>query len=300
VALLVAAQASLQRQRHHRNVGDSSSRNDLMIPVALYFDAFRETLAARALLQRLQQQPQRGGGLTLPDHVRAGLANVEIRSLLSDNNGRLPATMTMQQSNKSKNNNNNDNDDDDDDNTKKKKKRDSPPLAQRILPVDPTKGILFVVQPTETGIMPLQRLSALATLARLPVVLISPRLTREVTAPWDQSGYQQASAYGGDEPPTGPTPWLLRDFWPPVYSWIWHDDLAYTHSILHQKQSWDIFDCPVSVRSRRWDGGDDDDATTVACCHYLASTVNCAGRPTQDILRKIAQEYRQHNSAAKK
>jgi hypothetical protein len=308
VALLVAAQASLQqRQRyhHHRGVGSSSSvsssRNDLMIPVAVYFDSVRETLAARALLQRLQQQQRGGTTLIIPDQVRAGLANVEIRSLVADN-GRLPATMTMQQSNKSMNNSNDNNDD----SNNIKKKHDSRPLAQRILPVDPTKGILLVVQPTEAGIMPLQRLSALATLARLPVVMLSPRMTREVTSPWDQSGYQQASAYGGAEPPTGPTPWLMRDFWPPVYSWIWQNDFGYTHSILHQKQSWDIFDCPVTVRSRRWDsggdgGGDDDDTTTVACCHYLASTVNCAGRPTQDILRKIAQEYRQPtgNSAAK-
>jgi hypothetical protein len=315
VALLVAAQASLQqRQRHHHHhraggvgaVGSSSSRNNLMIPVAVYFDSVRETLAARALLQRLQQPPKKTAGSrgapTLPDHVRAGLANVEIRSLVSDN-GRLPATMTVPPNNKSMNNNYNN--DDSNNNVKNKKNHDSRPLAQRILPVDPTKGILLVVQPTEAGIMPLQRLSALATLARLPVVMLSPRMTREVTTPWDQSGYQQASAYGGAEPPTGPTPWLMRDFWPPVYSWIWQNDFGYTHSILHQKQSWDIFDCPVTVRSRRWDGvgggGDDDDTTTVACCHYLASTVNCAGRPTQDILRKIAQEYRQPtgNSAAR-
>jgi len=70
--------------------------------------------------------------------------------------------------------------------------------------------------------------------ARIPTILISPRLDeqRQLQSRWngsgngrgDQSGYQRSSTYGGVEPPIGPTPWLLRDFIPPVYSWVGSGD----------------------------------------------------------------------------
>jgi hypothetical protein len=63
-------------------------------------------------------------------------------------------------------------------------------------------------------------------------------------------------------------------------------------------ERWDIFDCPTVRRRQRSGGSDeDDDEEEEYCCNYLASTVNCAGRPTRDILRKIANEYRQHQPA---
>jgi hypothetical protein len=188
--------------------------------VALYFATVRETLMARELLHRLRLRMRlnKNDLIHSSSNLAAGLANVEILSL-STNNGRLPATMTSSDN--------------------KKKRVVTLARQETVLPaaVDPTKGIIFVVQPTDGGVGPLQRLAALATLEGLPVVLLSPRMTQDVTTPYDQSGYQQSSAYGGMEPPTGPTPWLMRDFWPPVYSWIWRDDFAYSHSILHQKQS---------------------------------------------------------------
>jgi hypothetical protein len=217
VALRVAAHASLvqQMQQPHQQ-----QQRRTIIPVALYFATVRETLMARELLHRLRLRMRlnKNDLIHSSSNLAAGLANVEILSL-STNNGRLPATMTSSDN--------------------KKKRVVTLARQETVLPaaVDPTKGIIFVVQPTDGGVGPLQRLAALATLEGLPVVLLSPRMTQDVTTPYDQSGYQQSSAYGGMEPPTGPTPWLMRDFWPPVYSWIWRDDFAYSHSILHQKQS---------------------------------------------------------------
>lgn len=150
--------------------------------------------------------------------------------------------------------------------------------ATKVGAVNISKGIVFVVQPTRNFMSNLQRLAAQATVEGIPLILLSPRMTREITSPWDQSGYQQASAYGGDEPPTGPSPWLMRDFWPPVYSWIFSENVGYSHSILHEKQSWDVFECHREGRAYKE-------------CDYLASTVNCAGRPTQDLLRKIREEF---------
>jgi len=110
--------------------------------------------------------------------------------------------------------------------------------------VYPEHGIILIVQPTDAvdvseveaasttttttppmipalgTITALQKLIARATLYELPVVLVSPRLSRLTGTLWDQSGYQQSATYGGMEPPRGPTPWMLRDFIPPVYSWI--------------------------------------------------------------------------------
>jgi hypothetical protein len=226
VALRVAAHASLVTQMQQPHQQQQQQRRAI-IPVALYFATVRETLMARELLHRLRRWRQnKNDPVNSSSSLAAGLANVEILSL-STNNGRLPATMTSHDTSNDSNNN------------KKKRVATSAARQETVLPaaVDPTKGIIFVVQPTDGGVGPLQRLAALATLEGLPVVLLSPRMTQDVITPYDQSGYQQSSAYGGMEPPTGPTPWLMRDFWPPVYSWIWRDDFAYSHSILHQKQS---------------------------------------------------------------
>lgn len=249
VALMVAIKASSSPQQQDANHHDN-------IPVALYFNSVRETLEARQMIQYLRKQAGTNNN---------GFSNVEIFSLAD---GRLPATMIRETKT-----------------TGRERKRPLPHKQKGM--IDGSKGILLVIQPTKS-VMDLQRLVAQATLEGLPVVLLSPRMTRELTTPWDQSGYQLASAYGGEEPPTGPTPWLMRDFWPPVYSWILTLDeyFGYTHSILHQKQSWDIFDCS---KIRRIGVGD-------AQCDYLASTVNCAGRPTQALLRKIAKEYQHHTA----
>ena len=102
--------------------------------------------------------------------------------------------------------------------------------------VDPTRGMILVVQPTEQGKTPsdmydssceaLQRLSVMSMINGLPMVVISPRLSYEcgtgisaTVGGIDSSGYELSSHYGGKEPPR-PGPWLLRDFTPPVYAWV--------------------------------------------------------------------------------
>lgn len=102
--------------------------------------------------------------------------------------------------------------------------------------VDPTKGILMVVQPTDiynefsppvqsiNTITSFQKVIACAFLHQVPVVLLSPRFSHDILDPLDnsinQNSFQKAAYYGGKEPPKGPSPWVLRDFFPPSYCWI--------------------------------------------------------------------------------
>jgi hypothetical protein len=108
--------------------------------------------------------------------------------------------------------------------------------------VNPRRGILIVVQPTDYNdeyrppgpavgaVCAFQRLAARALVEELPVVCLSPRylMAQEMDdvvsssngGSWEQSGYQQSATYGGLEPPRGPMPWILRDFSPPVFCWV--------------------------------------------------------------------------------
>jgi hypothetical protein len=104
--------------------------------------------------------------------------------------------------------------------------------------VDPAKGILMVVQPTDFNdefsphaqsihtITSFQKMIACAFLQHTPVVVLSPRFSHDdVLDPLDsnsinQNSFQKAAYYGGKEPPKGLSPWVLRDFFPPSYCWI--------------------------------------------------------------------------------
>eukprot|EP00559_Dactyliosolen_fragilissimus_P007692 CAMPEP_0184859408 /NCGR_PEP_ID=MMETSP0580-20130426/4403_1 /TAXON_ID=1118495 /ORGANISM="Dactyliosolen fragilissimus" /LENGTH=758 /DNA_ID=CAMNT_0027356017 /DNA_START=133 /DNA_END=2406 /DNA_ORIENTATION=- len=115
--------------------------------------------------------------------------------------------------------------------------------------VDPKQGLILLIQPTDYNaelsppspaihtLPSLQRLLAQASVEQIPAVMISPRLTEQYAqfddrsttlgvggtsagGGYEQSGYQKSSTYGGIEPPRGPTPWILRDFIPPVFSWV--------------------------------------------------------------------------------
>eukprot|EP00957_Ditylum_brightwellii_P161806 12319172-Ditylum_brightwellii.AAC.1 len=119
--------------------------------------------------------------------------------------------------------------------------------------IDPKQGLLLIVRPTDYNIEfkppgpsfgtidALQMLLARASVHYLPCVVISPRLTEQLGGGtigitttndggsgsgtssgngWDQSGYQKSATYGGAEPPNGPTPWIIRDLYPPVYTWV--------------------------------------------------------------------------------
>jgi len=98
----------------------------------------------------------------------------------------------------------------------------------RNLSVDARKGLLIVVQPTDFNqdydparpslhsLNDFQKTITCATLAQVPIVVLSPRFLSygETEAPNNeiyQSGFQRASYYGGIEPPRGPSPFILRD-----------------------------------------------------------------------------------------
>jgi hypothetical protein len=106
--------------------------------------------------------------------------------------------------------------------------------------VNAAHGLILIVQPTDYNneyrppgpalgsIGSFQQLAAQASIEEVATVAVSPRFlsnnnnndNNQMFDGWDQSGYQQSSTYGGVEPPKGPTPWIMRDFTPPVYCWV--------------------------------------------------------------------------------
>jgi hypothetical protein len=184
--------------------------------------------------------------------------------------------------------------------------------------VDPTAGLILVVQPTDYNdeyrppgpsigvVESLQRLVATAAVEQLPVVLVSPRFLKaqsSFSSGWDQSGYhQRSSLYGGLEPPKGPTPWILRDFTPPAFCYVanalsLNDSVTitkgrdtdyycnYSHlslwqSVLHKGHSWNLF---AAFRQSA--------ASTRLEYHCIATTRNVAGRPTRQLMRLLWSEY---------
>jgi len=178
--------------------------------------------------------------------------------------------------------------------------------------VDPKKGILIIVQPTDfnsefqppgpavDSVSYLQKLVAKAAVENLPVVIISPRfLTQQYLerCNWNTIDSQRSFIYGGSELPRGPTPWILRDFFPPIFAWIGcaislprdiarnSDDndlfffsrVAMMHSVLTEEHSWDLF----GVKEYN-----DKQAH-----QYLASTNATAGKPTIAMVKTIFDEW---------
>ena len=176
-------------------------------PVVLYFNTIKQTLVASrelALLKQLYSD-------------RFNFDHITIACLGQDKE--IPAEMHAQSTN-----------------SKARSRR----IARGT--VDPTRGVIMVVQPTDFNnefrppgpsigtLTDLQQLSMRAQVHGLPVVMVSPRFmshTHHQYGYWDQSGYHQSEFYGGVEPARGPTPWIMRDFTPPVFSWIgsalWYD-----------------------------------------------------------------------------
>jgi hypothetical protein len=207
--------------------------------------------------------------------------------------------------------------------------------------VDPTKGIILVVQPSDSNnefkpptpvfgtLNVLQRLLARSSVHLIPVVVISPRLTesfhnhQQGNVGFDQSGFQQSSTYGGIEPPKGTTPWLLRDFIPPVYSYVGcayrlsrqqsqpftyleeisslskvlnkntnHDDVGYltrvaiTQSICQPGHPWHLFAVETTIAKSLVS------PSSSTRYHYIASAQASAGRPTTSIIRDVLSEYK--------
>lgn len=160
--------------------------------------------------------------------------------------------------------------------------------------VIPVKGIIIIVQPTDynnefrppgpaiAALGDLQQLTARATAENIAVVIVSPRFLVMDQGHWDQSGYQQSSTYGGGEPVKGPTPWVLRDFTPPVFCWVGNGvtlpgsttRIALMQSVMHEAHSWHVF---ASKNDRTY--------------RYLASTKTSSGRPSSHIMKLIYDEW---------
>jgi hypothetical protein len=217
--------------------------------------------------------------------------------------------------------------------------------------VDPSNGVIIIVQPSDfnndclppvpiiDAVTSFQSLTAQAAVLEIPVVVVSPRLHSFVDrvwgAPscyqgWEQSGYQKSSSYGGHEPPRGPTPWILRDFHPPVLTWIGTavklnpvktkskvDDtsvsrhryygacepaidsrLCLFQSMTLHGHSWNLYVARESgsglhsaQRFRTNGNGSNECHLEETHYQYLASTANSAGRPTRDIMRRIYYEF---------
>jgi len=179
--------------------------------------------------------------------------------------------------------------------------------------VDPKRGIIVIVQPTDfnsefnppgpavDSVSHLQQLVARAAVENLPVVIISPRFLAHQcfgSNNRDQSGFQRSSVYGGSEPPLGPTPWILRDFFPPVFAWIgcavslsrdevrqsnndsdffFFSRVSMMQSILNEGHSWQLFGVKEYNHKQTH--------------QYLASTNTAAGRPTIAIVKSIFDEW---------
>lgn len=172
--------------------------------------------------------------------------------------------------------------------------------------VDPARGVIMVVQPTDCNsefrppgpsigsLGDLQKLSLRAQVNGLPVVVVSPRFLAHKGHEyrlWDQSGYQQSEIYGGAEPPRGPTPWIMRDFSPPVFCWVGSalakaqrdtiyrpEHLSLLQSVVDEGHSWHIFKETTGSRSVH------------PRFKYLASTRKSSGRPTAAVLDHILED----------
>jgi hypothetical protein len=198
--------------------------------------------------------------------------------------------------------------------------------------VDPTTGLIIIVQPTNYNdefdphgpsigvVESIQRLLASAAVEQLPVIMVSPRFMNAhqqamtSLSGWDQSGnYQQSSLYAGIEPPKGPTPWILRDFTPPIFSYIanalsidatsqqlykengpdvysYCSHLSLWQSVLHKGHTWNLFAAVRHVPTTT-----DQNIAPSMSYRCIATSKNSAGRPTRQIMRRIWNEYSRFN-----
>lgn len=136
--------------------------------------------------------------------------------------------------------------------------------------VDPSKGIVLLIQPTDynSEYMPpgpaigsvqnIQQIIARAAISAIPVVVLSPRYP----------GYRdwKASSTLG-----AASPWILRDFRPPVFTWI------------YRRKGVSMLQSPT-IEGRAWHLFRDGQ-------YYLASTSTTAGKPTKEISKRIDSEF---------
>eukprot|EP00535_Pseudo-nitzschia_heimii_P008593 CAMPEP_0197176190 /NCGR_PEP_ID=MMETSP1423-20130617/2201_1 /TAXON_ID=476441 /ORGANISM="Pseudo-nitzschia heimii, Strain UNC1101" /LENGTH=362 /DNA_ID=CAMNT_0042625523 /DNA_START=127 /DNA_END=1215 /DNA_ORIENTATION=- len=253
-------------------------------PVALTFNTIKEALLARREMQILQND--------FHTEIERSAFDYVIIQTLSDG---LPQDLFIPKS------------------VKRKHGR------LRNLAVDPKKGLMLVVQPTDfnqdfnparpslNSLNDLQKMATCALIQQTPVVVISPRFLSygQSEAPDNeiyQSGFQQASFYGGKEPPRGPTPFILRDFSPPSYCWVGdalsvssnerHRDkraprMILTNSVMDEDHPWNVY---VSGNDQKHSSENTDrkhSKNTEFQAVYLASTRSASGRPTKATMNKI-------------
>jgi len=256
---------------------------DSFRPVALSFNTINEALLARREMQILQRDCR-------SDVERDSFNNVIIQTL-SDG---LPQDLFI---------------------PKAAKKRHG---RLKNISVNAKKGILVVVQPTDfnedfdparpslNSLNDFQKTMMCALIQQTPVIVLSPRFLSygETEAPDNeiyQNGFQQASYYGGKEPPRGPTPFILRDFSPPSYCWVGDalsvtsDEqyrtnisarLILTNSVMNEDHPWHIYASSNTKRQSSASNTGNDDKP-IAQSVYLASTRSAAGRPTRAIMNRI-------------
>lgn len=202
---------------------------------------------------------------------------------------------------------------------KKQKTTTKPKRRDALKPgsIDPEAGLVIVVQPTDynteykppgpavTAVEALQRVATAATLEHLGVVVLSPRFAAAAVTqhhhqsaaldsslpilPFAHQYQRQLSFHAEQESSPEPMPWILRDFMPPVYSWIaiprkdtfyqvsndkamdiGRSHLVVWQSVTHHNPSWHVFQ--VSTANR----------------HYMCSI---ARRPTWQALRELVKEF---------
>jgi hypothetical protein len=291
--------------------------------VAVYFNTIKQALAASHELQLLkrierhgQTEAQYNRGIDSSSSTTTSYYD-NVRVLCLGQNEGIPKDMREQRvvGNKKK------------------------PMAASLATgeIDPQKGLVLIVQPTDYNaeyrppgpsvgtVEALQKLVASAAIEHVPTVVLSPRfLANEIPysgGSWDQSGFQQSAIYGGIEPPRGPTPWVMRDFSPPVFSWVgcalplgrtskfrdamgepcYYSGVSLVQSVMYQAHSWHLFATKEQSGSDKQQEQRTTASSTAAKSsssgrtsnryQYLASTKSASGRPTRDVLRRIFGEF---------
>lgn len=165
----------------------ANDRKSKSRPVALFFNTLRQTLLASKELQLLQKIAKLQNREGLYDNIR-------ILCLGQDG---IPQDMVKETPRDTKG-------------KQRRKWGGSKQLSEGM--VNPKNGMILIVQPTDFNseanpaapvigtVQQLQMLLARASIAHIPAVVISPRLTEQFDGRGiEQSGYQRSSTYGGLE-----------------------------------------------------------------------------------------------------
>ena len=276
-ALMLAAKLSLNQSWKSYEVNDSDDKESDISetgsrPVVVHFNSVKQALWASKELRELKRLEQG----SLYDNIRI--------QCLSDG---VPLDMQLD----------------------KNERRRYGGLSKGF--VNATRGLFIIVQPTDynaeheppgpaiDSIDNFQRVIAQAAIEEIPIVALSPRFLSNddpFYIGYDQSGYQKSAIFGGG-PPKGPTPWIMRDFTPPVFCWIGNaltvgkppkEDcritrVSLTQSVMEEGHSWNIFFAKECANQGLKDG--------IIEYTYLASSRSAAGRPTSELMMTLLEDH---------